>query len=53
MSVVENADQIIVLNNGLVEEKGRHNELMQRCGLYAELVKKQNMGFYRQQENND
>ncbi|XP_028281706.1 antigen peptide transporter 1 [Parambassis ranga] len=53
MSVVENADHIIVLNNGLVEEKGCHNELMQRGGLYAELVEKQNMGFYRQQEKND
>ncbi|XP_047455675.1 antigen peptide transporter 1 [Mugil cephalus] len=52
MSVVEKADHIIVLNSGMVEEEGRHDELMQKGGLYADLVEKQNRGFHRE-ENND
>ncbi|XP_040899836.1 antigen peptide transporter 1 [Toxotes jaculatrix] len=47
MSVVEKADHIIVLNDGMVEEEGSHDELLNREGLYAQLVKKQNMGFQR------
>lgn len=31
------ADEIIVINNGKVEEKGNHNELMNRNGIYAEM----------------
>ncbi|KAF1388369.1 hypothetical protein PFLUV_G00089470 [Perca fluviatilis] len=50
MSVVEKADHIIVLNGGMVEEEGSHAELLKKGGLYAELVRKQNMGFHRQEE---
>ena len=41
MRTVENADQILVLDGGLVAEHGTHNELMRKDGLYAKLVKLQ------------
>lgn len=50
MGVVEKADHIIVLNEGMVEEEGSHDELLKKQGLYAELVKKQNMSFHRKEE---
>ncbi|XP_029359953.1 antigen peptide transporter 1 isoform X2 [Echeneis naucrates] len=53
MSVVEKADYIIVLNDGMVEEEGVHGELLKKQGLYAELVKKQDMSFHRKQEKGD
>lgn len=50
MSVVEKANHIIVLDSGMVKEEGTHDELMKNEGLYAELVEKQNMSFYRQED---
>nr|XP_020465337.1 antigen peptide transporter 1 [Monopterus albus]XP_020465338.1 antigen peptide transporter 1 [Monopterus albus] len=50
MSIAEKANHIIVLNNGMVEEEGSHDELMKKGGLYADLVEKQNRGFHRQEE---
>lgn len=50
MSVVETADHIIVLNNGVVQEEGCRDELMRKGGLYAQLVKKQNVGFHCEEE---
>ncbi|UII21881.1 peptidase domain-containing ABC transporter [Fulvivirga ligni] len=41
LSTVKNADQIIVLNNGRIEESGTHNELADKKGAYYELVKNQ------------
>jgi len=34
---VRNADQIIVLKDGRVAERGRHDELIARAGLYKDL----------------
>lgn len=41
LRTVENADQIIVLDNGVVVEHDTHAELMKQNGLYTRLVKLQ------------
>lgn len=51
MSVIEKADHIIVLGDGMVKEQGRHDELLMEGGLYAELVKSENKGFQRHEED--
>ncbi len=41
MRTVENADQIVVLDGGVVAERGTHEELMRKNGLYHKLVELQ------------
>lgn len=41
LSTVKNADQIVVLNNGKITEKGTHKELTELRGEYYNLVKNQ------------
>ncbi|MEP7237509.1 MAG: peptidase domain-containing ABC transporter [Ferruginibacter sp.] len=41
LSTVKNADQIVVLNNGVITESGTHNELTNLRGGYYTLVKNQ------------
>jgi ATP-binding cassette subfamily C protein CydCD len=41
LSTIRNADQIIVLNKGCIVETGSHQELLQKRGLYRQLVSKQ------------
>lgn len=41
LSTVMNADQIVVLDNGVIIEKGTHNELLELNGSYFQLVKNQ------------
>ncbi len=38
MRTVENADQIVVLDGGVVAEHGTHDQLMKRNGLYANFL---------------
>ncbi|MEW2050693.1 ABC transporter ATP-binding protein [Streptomyces sp. NPDC005476] len=40
LSTVRDADQIMVLDSGQVAERGRHEELLQRDGSYAALVRR-------------
>ena len=44
LSSIQKADVIYVLKAGAVEEKGSHQELLERKGLYHELVMQQNLG---------
>ena len=42
LSTIRNADQILVLNNGKVEQRGNHEELMKQGGLYKTLISMKN-----------
>ena len=41
ISTIEDCDEIIVLENGTITERGTHNELVSLGGFYAELYEKQ------------
>lgn len=41
LSTIKNADEIIVINEGSLEEKGTHNQLMEKGGFYKQLYLKQ------------
>ena len=41
LSTVQNADQILVLNQGRIEERGRHDELLHSGRLYGQLYRTQ------------
>jgi ATP-binding cassette subfamily B protein len=43
LSTVMNADQILVLENGLIRERGTHDDLVQAGGLYSELFARQDL----------
>jgi ATP-binding cassette subfamily B protein len=45
LSTVKEADQILVLNNGVIEERGRHDELVSQKGLYSELYQRQDLSL--------
>ena len=41
LSTVRSADQILVLDEGLIKERGRHDELIALSGIYADLYQRQ------------
>jgi ATP-binding cassette subfamily B protein len=43
LSTVMNSDQIIVLENGLIAERVRHEDLVLAGGLYSELFARQDL----------
>jgi len=43
LSTVMEADQILVIDNGVVAERGRHEELINKGGLYSELFARQDL----------
>ena len=42
LSTIRNADQILVLNNGKIEQRGNHEGLMKQGGLYKTLISMKN-----------
>ncbi|WP_352419741.1 ABC transporter ATP-binding protein [Proteiniborus sp.] len=45
LSTIRNADEIIVLTDKGIEEKGKHEELLDKDGIYAKLYKAQFRGY--------
>jgi ABC-type multidrug transport system fused ATPase/permease subunit len=45
LSTIMDMDRLIVLDRGVIVADGRHEQLLQRGGLYAELWRKQSGGF--------
>ena len=43
LSTIQNADKIIVLDNGKIIEEGKHKELMSKKGTYNAIVKMQSL----------
>ena len=43
MKSIENADKIVVLENGKVEREGKHEELLQKSKVYKNLIEKTKM----------
>lgn len=41
ISTIRDADEIIVLNDGMIVDKGRHDELKERCMIYQEIISSQ------------
>ena len=44
VSSVQNADKIVVLNDGKIDAVGTHNELLQNCNIYREVYQSQVKG---------
>ncbi len=44
VSSVENADRIVVMDDGCINDVGTHEELMQRCSIYSETYIAQTVG---------
>ena len=44
LSTIQNADKIIVMHRGEIEEMGTHNELLQQRGIYYRLYQLQYKG---------
>jgi subfamily B ATP-binding cassette protein MsbA len=44
LATIEKADLILVLDRGRIVERGKHQELLERNGLYAELQQRQRAG---------
>lgn len=43
LSTIVNADRIIVLEDGKIKESGTHTELLNRNGIYTNLIQLQNL----------
>ncbi|XP_071093538.1 ABC-type oligopeptide transporter ABCB9-like [Haliotis cracherodii] len=53
LSTVERAHRIVVINKGAIVEQGTHMELLANRGMYANLVKRQMLGFDEMSSKND
>ena len=43
LSTIAHADQILVIDNGKIVEQGKHDQLVEKRGLYFELFERQNL----------
>lgn len=43
LSTIKNCDRILVIDDGKIVEEGRYEELMEKEGYFAELVKRQQL----------
>jgi subfamily B ATP-binding cassette protein MsbA len=50
LSTIRNADQIVVLDRGCIEEQGTHDELMQKRQVYADLYQMQTWADHSMQK---
>ena len=41
LSTVQNADKILVMNDGAIVESGKHDELLEKGGFYAKIYMSQ------------
>ena len=41
ISTIKDADEILVMDNGEIVDRGTHDELNETCSIYAEIVKSQ------------
>jgi ATP-binding cassette subfamily B protein len=41
ISTIKDADEILVMKNGEIIDRGTHNQLVESCNLYKEIVKNQ------------
>ena len=53
LSTIINADEILVLSEGQVVERGRHSELLAQNGLYKQMWDRQSRGFADGDRDND
>ena len=53
LSTIINADEILVLSEGQVVERGRHSELLAQNGLYKQMWDRQSRGFADGDQDND
>jgi ATP-binding cassette subfamily B protein len=51
LSTVRDADQILVLEKGVIVERGTHDELVAKNGLYAELYNRQDLSGSTDQDS--
>lgn len=51
LSTIRDADLILVMNHGAIVEQGRHQELLDKGGFYAELYNSQFTGASQEEQN--
>ena len=51
LSTVVHADEIIVLSDGKIVERGTHRQLLRESELYAQMWKRQSSGFNGTSDN--
>ena len=53
LSTIVDADEIIVLNRGVIAERGQHDALLQRGGIYAAMWNRQRDAFLNQPDDDE